>query len=163
MTTDTKDYAKVLADAGLTVESQHLPQPNLKRIESGTQFNYRVRLIHNGRLVWEGEYHMGIGFSQFAKSYKRTIHEQEMLLAQLAGERSEAPKINPADVVHSLLSDSDALDYKSFEDWAPSLGYDPDSRKAEAVYQACLKIGLALRNSLGDAKMAELREVFSGY
>jgi hypothetical protein len=38
------------------------------------------------------------------------------------------------------------------------IGYDPDSRSAEKVCQACLKIALELRNGLGESNLARLRE-----
>lgn len=67
------------------------------------------------------------------------------------------------DVMYSLLSDSDAIDYASFESWASDLGYDTDSRKAEAIYQACVKTALGLRAMLGDATITKLRELFQDY
>ncbi len=70
---------------------------------------------------------------------------------------------NEADVMYSLLLDSDVLDCPSFEDWAESIGYDTDSRKAEKIYNDCLKIALKLRIMLGDEKLAALREAFQDY
>jgi hypothetical protein len=66
-------------------------------------------------------------------------------------------------VIHSLVLDSDVLDYSSFEEWGPELGYDADSRAAEKIYQACLKIALALRNVLGEDGLAKLREASQDY
>ncbi len=62
------------------------------------------------------------------------------------------------DVLYSLASDSDAIDCSTFEEWANNLGYEPDSRKAESIYRACLEIALKLRAAIGDAGLAELRE-----
>jgi hypothetical protein len=75
------------------------------------------------------------------------------------------PAIMPKaeDVLHSLLLDSDAIEHSSFENWAADFGYDEDSRKAEAIYRACLEIGLKLRNAFGDAKLQELRDLFQDY
>jgi len=67
------------------------------------------------------------------------------------------------DVLYSLVLDSSVLDASSFEDWATELGYDTDSRSAEATYRACLELALKLRAGLGDAAMAELREAFQDY
>lgn len=61
-----------------------------------------------------------------------------------------------ADVIHSLISDADVLNYNSFEDWALSLGYDEDSRKAEAIYRSCLELALQLRNGLPAEAFADL-------
>jgi hypothetical protein len=67
------------------------------------------------------------------------------------------------DVLHSLLMDSEVLDSNSFESWASDFGYDPDSRKAESIYRACLEIGLKVRNGLGESIVAELRAAFQDY
>jgi hypothetical protein len=49
-----------------------------------------------------------------------------------------------ADVLYSLISDSDACD-KAFEEWAGDLGYDTDSRKALATYLECQRLGREVR------------------
>lgn len=48
--------------------------------------------------------------------------------------RPKPPTIE--DLFTSLGCDADVRNYSSFEDWAESLGYDPDSRKAEAIHRA---------------------------
>ena len=68
-----------------------------------------------------------------------------------------------ADVLCSLVSDSDVLDCSKFEEWASNLGYDTDSRSAEAIYRSCLEIALKLRNGLGDTNLQRLREAFQDY
>lgn len=47
------------------------------------------------------------------------------------------PKIE--DVLSSLKTDVEAISYPSFEEWASDFGYDPDSRRAEDIYSACIK------------------------
>lgn len=61
------------------------------------------------------------------------------------------------DVLASLAMDSGVMDAGGFEAWAPELGYDPDSRAAEAIYRACLDTALKMRSALGDAGIEELR------
>lgn len=53
------------------------------------------------------------------------------------------------DVLYCLLTDSYASD-ETFESWASDYGYNPDSRKAERVYQACKRNTAGLRRLLGD-------------
>jgi hypothetical protein len=74
-------------------------------------------------------------------------------------------KIEPitADVIYSLVSDASVLDYSTFENWADDMGYDPDSRKGEGIYRLCLSHALALRNAIGEAGLAELREASQDY
>lgn len=67
------------------------------------------------------------------------------------------------DVIASLLMDSEAIDSGGFEEWASDLGYDTDSRKAEAIYRACVDTGLKMRLMFGDAAVTELRELFQDY
>ncbi len=68
-----------------------------------------------------------------------------------------------ASVLSCLCSDSDAIDYATFEEWAQSMGADPDSRKAEATYRACLETALKMRSGLGDEGFRRLREACQGY
>jgi hypothetical protein len=68
-----------------------------------------------------------------------------------------------ADVLASLVMDSSAIDYSTYEEWAGDCGHDPDSRKGEAIYRACLEIALKLRNGLGEAGLAALREAAQDY
>lgn len=42
-----------------------------------------------------------------------------------------------ADVLSCLALDASVLKAMTFEDWASDLGYDTDSRQAEATYRAC--------------------------
>lgn len=73
---------------------------------------------------------------------------------------TEGPDIQT--VLHSVLSDADGTD-EPFEDWAESLGYDPDSRKAEATYNACKATADALAKMFSDISLDDLRELFSNY
>ena len=56
-----------------------------------------------------------------------------------------------ADVLSCLISDALSVESASdFEDWCSELGYDPDSRKALATYNACEASAVKLRKLLGD-------------
>lgn len=68
-----------------------------------------------------------------------------------------------ADVLSSLVMDSDVLEVGGFEEWARDLGYDTDSRKAEETYRACLEIALKLRAAIGDAGLQALRDAAQDY
>lgn len=59
------------------------------------------------------------------------------------------------EVLDCLAMDASAMD-ESFEDWAAELGFDTDSRKAEAAYNACRESRFALRKLLGSADFAVL-------
>lgn len=62
-----------------------------------------------------------------------------------------------ADVLDCIASDCSGLGC-GFEDWAASYGYDPDSRKAEKVYQTIVEQDRQLRAMLGREAYRELVE-----
>ena len=68
------------------------------------------------------------------------------------------PKID--DVLYALVMDSVALD-QTFEDWCADYGYDTDSRKAFATYEACCANGKKLKQIIPD--IAAAREKFRDY
>jgi hypothetical protein len=63
-------------------------------------------------------------------------------------------------VLYCLQSDAQAGDHLLFEDFASDLGYDPDSRKAEATWRACQAIRGELRKLLGEEFEAFMSEDF---
>lgn len=67
---------------------------------------------------------------------------------------------DPNDVWASMILD---LVEEPFEDWAPSLGYDPDSIRAKAIYDVCVEHTMKLRGALGNAAIETLREAFQDY
>lgn len=76
------------------------------------------------------------------------------------GDKIEAPDV--VDVLHCLLSDSEVINYRGFEDWADDIGFDSDSIKARDTYNACLEAALKLRAALGESTLRDLRELFEG-
>ena len=68
-----------------------------------------------------------------------------------AGMGIEGPP-TAADVLECLLSDAASVENAAgdFEEWAPELGYDPDSRRALAVFEALTKQTAKLRRFLGE-------------
>lgn len=67
------------------------------------------------------------------------------------------------DVLYCLLSDSDVLNYPTFESWAENFGYETDSRKAETTYRQCLEIALQLKAMIGCQAMEELEKLYQDY
>lgn len=64
-------------------------------------------------------------------------------------------KPEAADVLASLIMDGEGVtNAGTFETWADDMGSDPDSRKAERTYNACERLGAAVRRLLG-AEYAE--------
>lgn len=55
------------------------------------------------------------------------------------------------DVLDCLATDCQSAE-STFEDWCAELGYDSDSRKAEAIYNACRKERVELTKFLSQGK-----------
>lgn len=72
--------------------------------------------------------------------------------------RERAP-LEAGDVLQSLAMDWQSVDSDycdGFEDWAESLGYDTDSRKAESIFNHCRETARTARRTLGADAFREL-------
>jgi hypothetical protein len=168
-------FAKLTA--GLTYSANFVPQSaSRNRNEPQFTLNWKIT-IANSRSSLECDYSQGIGHltPQQQNFLRKHCGINENSVAQVearqnivetgvvpgflfSGNRVKQPEFR--DVMHSLLLDSTALDYGSFEDWADDHGYDSDSRAAESVYRSCLKHGLKLRSMIGDERIADLHDLF---
>ena len=108
------------------------------------------------RIAWECEQGLYAGFARDS-----ALGGDGFFVFSASPKRKIEPEL--ADVISSLVSDADVLDYPTFEDWASNYGMDTDSRKAEATYRACLEIALKLRNGIGEAGLAKLRDAAQDY
>lgn len=170
-----------MAALGLTIEAVFVPFSQSPRKEERKPYhslNWRVTLKHNGRDVLTTEYMAGCGHAPSYKQGRMTIAEDACVkwecehgyraIPTRGGDPIRAPGSkqltpNSADVIHSLVLDASAIDHSSFESWAGDYGYDTDSRKAEAIYRACVDIGLKLRAAIGDDGFRKLQEAGQDY
>jgi len=189
--TDAK--LKVLETAralGLTVEAEFVPwSKSRNKDERATDWsgkptkrpqrslNWKVTLKRGDREILTTDYGAGTahcpGYRQGDNSVDQARlieYETEVGLMGFIGASGVllpkgGRKIVPdtADVIASLARDSDVLDAAGFEEWASDLGFDTDSRKAEAIYRACLEIALKLRAAIGEDGLTKLREAASEY
>jgi hypothetical protein len=133
--------------------------------------NWEVSLFVNDRLVLTTPYSAGCAHApayKYSQSRKDPRYLDNVRRVELECQtgfthnqflhpiRSKPILPNYLDVLHCLATDADVLNYSSFEDWAPNLGYDPDSRKAFQIYQTCLEIALRLRNAFSPSVFDEL-------
>lgn len=121
--------------------------------------------------IWSGPYTQGIAHLETPRKFDPRCVDGDNAIRQACETgkgiyashyiRPDVKAVRPtlADILHSLLLDASAIDEASFEDWASSLGYDIDSRKAESTYRECLKIGLALRAAIGNEKLSAMRDL----
>lgn len=141
---------------------------------SDLTINWRIT-ISKGRGKLTTDYQQGIGY--LPKSAKYDLKYADDF--QLAVKTCETGKLyrethyplvtgtvappELIDVLYSLVLDTYAIEYATFEDWAQEFGYGIDSRKAEVVYNACIKISLQLRQLISDDSLRLLRELYQDY
>lgn len=113
------------------------------------------------------EYHQGLGYYPWtikkhggANSIMRREMENELIkTGRIGWGKAKPPAL--VDVLYSLIMDVSVLNYTSFEDWAGDFGYDPDSRKAEQTYKACIDGALKLLQFIPN--LDEATEAFQDY
>lgn len=181
----SEDRALILEAMGVALACNFVPF-SASRNSKGKHpsLNWKVTLSVRGRDIMTTDYSQGSAHCPAYKSPsvfasgKRDEHTTRLRIAaecetgraHLAANNwstlllpkgaIEGPDV--VDVLHSLLLDASAADEGSFENWAASLGYDTDSRTAEATYAACVDTFLKLRAAFGDKTLSELRELFEG-
>lgn len=179
---DYKEAAETLereaVALGLFVECEFVPWSRSRNAkEKHPSVNWRIQLKRSrgvGKspswLVWEGDYMQGSGYLKTPKGFNPRALDGDAAVRQACEtkrgfwNRTGIPNVSAvepalADILHSLLMDASAIDEGSFEDWASSLGYDPDSRKAEATWKAYVETGLKLRSALGDDAFRRFQEL----
>jgi hypothetical protein len=70
------------------------------------------------------------------------------------GLKGEPP--TAAETLYCLASDAHGTRDTSFEDWCREYGYDDDSRKAEATFDACCEVYTELEKLFGSEVLEEL-------
>ena len=117
-----------------------------------TGSGHRVYNPSHTRGVWRG----------YNESYYNHIKNKNLTengyMELVKMSKAVEPKIK--DVLYSLASDSDALEYQ-FSEWCDNLGYDLDSIEAKKIYESCQENGFKLKR-LG-LDIAELQEFFQDY
>ena len=85
---------------------------------------------------------------------KRPNKQMTLYFSKGYGHNGKEPEVE--EVLSCLISDADVFEY-GFEDWAVSLGYDPDSRKAKRIWKTCFCQTNKLVNFLGNDLFEDLR------
>ncbi len=187
--TSREKLAAAIEACGLSMTAEFVPFSKSRNVKPGDDgkvwrsLNWKVTLIREDRYgprdVLTTDYAQGIAACPAHKASVKALGSHGSLMRDGAidqeietgrayreafnGRGEKLPPPDICDVVHALVSDASVLDSSTFEDWAGELGYDPDSRKAEATYRACLEIALKLRNGLGESGLSTLREASQDY
>lgn len=97
-------------------------------------------IIHDSQKV--------IDWGQTAWKVTLTYKNRKLTIPFYTGASIKEP--TAANVLYCLISDTRSVENSNgFEDWAVSLGYDPDSRKAEKIYNDCVGSSTKVRKLLG--------------
>lgn len=160
-----------LGDMGVTVAATFVPQSASRNSgEKAPTLNWRVTVQRPGRRSFATDYQQGIGHAPGYVHLPPTLYNEHNL--KLATEKGKypldwrvqshngkpLPPPDACDVVACLLSDGDAYG-EPFEEWAMNYGYDPDSRKAEAIYHACQEVGRAMSRLFTGEERDRLRDL----
>ena len=139
MPTTREAFEQAVAELGLTMTFVFVPWSHSRyKDERLPSLNWTFTLHRDGRPILTTDYSAGCGH---CPAYKATFAElgghdsvmrREKIHEQCETGRHRATALLPefADVLRSLVLDSDVLDCGSFEEWAENLGY---SRAVEAV------------------------------
>lgn len=106
------------------------------------------------------EYFTGIGLR--AKPVITNKYTRNTLAWHAVEDARKPSTPEPASVLHSLLLDSDACN-QSFAHWCMDYGYDEDSRKAYATYEACQKNADNLARVIPHTVRDALRDALQDY
>jgi hypothetical protein len=169
---------KVL-DSGIYITVEFVPfsksrnaNPNAKTPDK--TLNWKVSFTRNGQR-FASDYQQGIGHCPSYKQNARyTIEYCELIDLEVETGRKaisngfarsmgkEQITLDTDHVIECLIMDSSVLDYPNFESWAGDFGYDKDSRKAEAIYQECLKQALEMQALFGRELITALSSIIGG-
>ena len=167
MTTTAQSIESVATELGLSMTAKFVPWSQSRNAgDKHHSLNWVVTLHKDGRDVLTTDYMAGSAHAPSYKPGKLCVDDDAAIKNECENGRDKRrqpilPKL--ADVLYSLASDADALNYGAFEEWASGMGCDADSRKSEVIYRACLNIGLRLRAALGDDGLAQLVEAVRDY
>ena len=180
------NIATVIESLGLTIKADFVPfSQSRSKGNKNPSLNWIVTLERNGVPVIVTDYMAGSGhcpsYGKAAPSawdrpnhywieavcdFECEIGYKAKMFTHYGGftpDRTAPIKPKTDDVIYSLVTDSDVINYSGFEDWAENFGYDTDSRSTESIYKACLDTALKLRSGIGDSGLEMLREAYQDY
>jgi hypothetical protein len=159
------ELEKVAGELGLTLEFQFQPQifPDGTKTKD-MSMKWLVTVMHLGKGLVATTYTQGVAHCPSCPKHKFgrrfTQHEYDNLLRDCAGQGVGNHPPEPLDALWSIARDCQTvMQNGSFEEWAREFGYDEDSRKAEAIYNECVKHYLAIKRSIGDEGIDRIANV----
>lgn len=177
---------EALAHLGLSISATFVPLSRSRHATTWQSINWTIVAKRNGRDIITTDYAQGSGHCPADKrafTFANGKPDRHMREKAIAAEcetgrhhrqaspgsqhvRDTRQPLSPPkaeDVLYSLVNEASVLDCASFEDWCADYGYNADSIKARATYDACIASALQLRAAVGDDGMRTLREAFNDY
>lgn len=177
------DREMILAAMGVTMCATFVPQSASRNAgKKENTLNWRITLSRNGRQVSKPlDYSQGAAhcpaYSQPYAGTENTPYNRDGWKRRAVAQECESGKraiyrgghiatggaLSPPDlqdVFYCLLSDSSVIDAGGFENWCSDYGYDSDSIKAKATYDACVETFAALRAAFSARELEQLQELF---
>lgn len=177
-----EQYEEIIKNLGLEIKTKFVPfSVSRNSEEDNKSLNWKVT-ISSGKNKITVDYSKGVGHLPYPQtSFGVTNYQKRMINEAIdsAVETGVAKKLTVVDkdvkflpgnavfpdpnlqeVLYSLSSDSDVRHYLTYEQWAPELGYDLDSRKGEKIYEDCRKQTADFIKLVGsESNLEKLREV----
>ena len=175
---DEQDYSDVPHEEKLRMISawteRHGINVNIERYDKpgSDRIDYSVTISRSGKSC-RVDYHTGVGWVEKSSNGKwnGTRAEQNVTYdpvkktiiktrrscgyiftenANLGNDKYRILQPSVGDILHCLRLDAQTLeDSNDFESWADELGFNPDSRKDERIYLACVTQTRELRGVIG--------------
>jgi hypothetical protein len=168
-----QDILTAASDLEIGISSEFIPHSKSRNAKEAKCLNWKVTLSVKGREVLTTDYSAGVAHcpsysdqwnNMCISAQEKVEHECEMGTNWHVYPTSRKPILpKMADVLSSLVTDASAINAGSFEEWCSEMGADSDSRKAEATYTACLKIGLQMQRAFGMVGMEQLQKACQDY
>jgi hypothetical protein len=113
--------------------------------ESAEEFSRRAKHVQAGPMTVLEAFKLSQRLRNGQKGM--TVYEHDTLMPIIRAVQASWLPL-PVDVIQSLLMDATG---ESFEEWCGNLGYDTDSRKALATWEACRESDRVCRGIFGAA------------
>lgn len=162
MTTTEKNVSDYLQAAGVDYSSRLLGET--KR-DDWTCDEWRICFKRDGKQSIETTYYTGTGYRKSARSMPADIARLgSRIIARVEWEKHNLKPVQPevASVLHSLILDAQGAE-QPFDYWCDEYGYDQDSRKALATYDACCAIRRQVNAFFSSEEREQLRAMLEDY
>lgn len=126
--------------------------------------HWSVVFTREGKSPITTSYHTGIGHRASKVPMPSYIAKLGQVIARVEWEKQNVKPVKPsaAGVLYSLLSDARCGE-QNFHDFCDELGYDKDSIKDQAIYNACCETLTKMRSFFTGTERQEMDEILQDY